>query len=503
MAVGTANVLVASVLVLVLVVVAAVEVAVEPDGSTLRVDAHSGAAPQVTPNGKKYKIGGRWLTGNNIVIERVLKNAGYVETTEDDWHYLYYTGVPNKVPVNPDCLRDDQIVNHVLHVGEMTRKDFLANNIDYQKRRFGEAYEFHPTTFVLPQDMKGFTVAHQYRKKLFDQNKKSPEERMLWILKPPAEAQARGIRLVQDPSEITEKDEKDGAIVQEYIQNPYLINGYKWHARVWVLVTSFEPLKIFVYRDGYCVFSTEKFTTANPNLTAHITNYATNKNHENYFLAAGDEDNIGNTWSLRAIFEHLAREGVDIDNIWEQFDDIIVKTVIAAAHKLYGQCAGGGYCYEFIGFDLFLDANLRVWLLEVNKDPAMGFSCAFEERLKEAVTRDTFRLVGALPLAEDVATRIETRLVKELLQLRDGDVVSDTLLERILWLKNSESFKQVLKLEKEIHISETEGNRFALLYPTHQSQKRYLGYLVAARVADEHLAQHMATREPTPNKRRT
>ena len=47
----------------------------------------------------------------------------------------------------------------------------------------------------------------------------------------------------------------------KYIANPHLLNGLKYDLRVYVLVTSFSPLRIYMYNDGLVRFATEKYST--------------------------------------------------------------------------------------------------------------------------------------------------------------------------------------------------------------------------------------------------
>lgn len=75
-------------------------------------------------------------------------------------------------------------------------------------------------------------------------------------------------------------------LVQEYIKNPLLIDGLKFDLRIYVLITSVDPLKLFIYKDGLVRFASEKYeepTSKNlKNTFKHLTNYAINKESDTF-----------------------------------------------------------------------------------------------------------------------------------------------------------------------------------------------------------------------------
>lgn len=73
-------------------------------------------------------------------------------------------------------------------------------------------------------------------------------------------------------------------IVSRYVPNPLLINGLKFDVRIYVLVTSMDPWRIYVYHEGLARFASEEYDPKNikSNKFAHLTNYSINKKSEKF-----------------------------------------------------------------------------------------------------------------------------------------------------------------------------------------------------------------------------
>lgn len=75
-------------------------------------------------------------------------------------------------------------------------------------------------------------------------------------MKPHNLSRGRGIYLIDEVSELP-LDEV--SVVSKYIGNPLLINGHKFDLRIYVLVTCFDPLRIYVFKEGLARFATHKY----------------------------------------------------------------------------------------------------------------------------------------------------------------------------------------------------------------------------------------------------
>jgi hypothetical protein len=130
-----------------------------------------------------------------------------------------------------------------------------------------------PDTYCLPEEFLDF---YEHYNELKD---KSPHKN-IWIIKPNAMSRGRGIYITDDVYEI---DQDESCIVSRYIHNPLLINSHKFDLRLNVLITGFEPLKIYIYKEGLTRFASEPYSSdTNFDAYSHLTNYSINKKNSKY-----------------------------------------------------------------------------------------------------------------------------------------------------------------------------------------------------------------------------
>nr|XP_025950807.1 tubulin polyglutamylase TTLL4 isoform X2 [Dromaius novaehollandiae] len=333
----------------------------------------------------------------NIVKQTISRSHFRVSKKSNDW--LGCWGHHMKSP-SFRAIREHQKLNHFPGSFQIGRKDRLWRNLLKMQTRHGKKeFNFFPQSFILPQDIKLLRKAWE-----------EGASRQKWIVKPPASARGIGIQVIHKWSQLPKRRP---LLVQRYLHKPYLIGGSKFDLRIYVYVTCYDPLRVYLFKDGLVRFASCKYSSSMKSLSnkfMHLTNYSVNKKNTEYKSNSDETACQGHKWALKALWSYLTQKGINSETIWEKIKDIVIKTIIASepyVNSLVKMYVRRPYCcHELFGFDIMLDENLKPWILEVNISPSLHSNSPLDVSIKGQMIRDLLNLAGfVLPSMDSIASR--------------------------------------------------------------------------------------------------
>ncbi|XP_065792064.1 inactive polyglycylase TTLL10 isoform X5 [Muntiacus reevesi] len=216
------------------------------------------------------------------------------------------------------------------------------------------------------------------------------DETEMWICKPTASNQGKGIFLLRNQEEVTTLQAKTQSIeddpiyrkmpfrapqarvVQRYIKNPLLLDGKKFDVRSYLLIACAMPYMVF-FGHGYARLTLGLYDPHSSDLSGHLTNQFMQKKSPLYVLLK--EDTV---WSM----EHLNRyindkfhktKGLPRDWVFTTFtrmQQIMAHCFLAVKAKL--ECKLG--YFDLIGCDFLIDENFKV-LLRLSRGVGLAGRC--------------------------------------------------------------------------------------------------------------------------------
>ncbi|KAL0489461.1 tubulin polyglutamylase [Acrasis kona] len=342
----------------------------------------------------------RFRTGLHNTLFDVLKDRGYKFTdSELDWD-LHWADVGwVKETLDHLHLEEYQRINHFRNHYELTRKDLLVKNLKRMKKilekeeKYDDAkrYNFSPTSYVLPQEYGLFT--EEYKR-----------TGGVYIMKPIGKSQGKGIFLFNKLSQIsewkkefryrsTDQQAPETYIAQKYVENPYLVGGKKFDLRIYVLVTSYNPLTVYLYRTGFARFSQFRFSMdlkGIDNNFVHLTNVAIQKTTQEYHDNVV-KSGIGCKWDLRRLKLFMcSKHGVEaVDTCFTGIQELCLRSLLAVQRVIIQD----KHCFEMYGYDILIDDELKPWLLEVNASPSLTADTPEDYQMKHALLDDVFTII--------------------------------------------------------------------------------------------------------------
>ncbi|XP_070181394.1 tubulin polyglutamylase TTLL5-like isoform X10 [Littorina saxatilis] len=337
--------------------------------------------------GERYHLAFKFGSTECKIIRNILAAHGFHEVHPNSQDYNIVWTNSHLKPFTLRTMTEFQKINHFPRSYELTRKDRLYKNIQrMQQIKGAKHFDFVPQSFVLPGEYQEF--CSQFLK-----------DRGPWIVKPVASSRGRGVFLCNHPDQVP-LDEN--LIVSHYLHNPLVIDGFKFDVRLYVAVTSYDPLVIYLYEEGLTRFATVKYERSTKhirNQCMHLTNYSVNKRSNDYVKNDDpDVEDYGNKWSMGAMLRYLRSMGRDTAALMMRIEDVVIKTLlsvelsIATACKMFMPYRSN--CFELYGFDILVDNDLKPWVLEVNLSPSLACDSPLDLKIKGNMLCDLFSLAG-------------------------------------------------------------------------------------------------------------
>ncbi|XP_061832362.1 probable tubulin polyglutamylase TTLL9 isoform X2 [Nerophis lumbriciformis] len=336
--------------------------------------------------------------GPGGTIHDVLKQRpGWVEVKDDgEWDFHWCEVGWLRENFDHSFMEEHVRINHFRNRYELTRKDFLLKNLKRYKRALdreasctkASKCDFFPCSFALPNEYHLFV----------EEFKRNPGS--TWIMKPAAKSQGAGIFLFRKLKDIMDwrkhdatrsEEQKDAAqvesyVAQRYIENPYLLGGRKFDLRVYVMVTSYFPLKAWLYREGFARLSSTRFSLDSiDDKYVHLTNVAVQKTAPDY------DPEKGCKWKIQKLRKYLtAKHGIQVvETLFTEMDNIFISSLQSVQKIIIND----KHCFELYGYDILLDENLKPWLIEVNASPSLAPSSQEDYDMKYRMLEDTVNIV--------------------------------------------------------------------------------------------------------------
>lgn len=241
----------------------------------------------------------------------------------------------------------------------LTLNEKVLENLEYKDKLANLlksiSPSIHPLTYCIDEEnrdeilakifLNHYLVKSQYQSKRLHVN---------WIVKPALINNGNAIFVFTDFERLRAfflSSERLGGpyVIQKYIDEPDLIDNYKYTYRMTVIVSNFKG--IYLYNHGYINKSGYQYDVESPNIEVHLTNY---------FLQG----------KIPKVTQTFTGDLVEFPDIFMQMKNIVAQVfkVLLKKHRFF-LWPRTVKAFELLGFDFILDNNKKLWLLEINQGP--------------------------------------------------------------------------------------------------------------------------------------
>jgi len=340
-------------------------------------------------NNKYY--GAPCIYVKNDIFYTIIKELGFVQTSN-----IFEAGLI--VPCTYEAteqevidLQDNNIKSNKF--GDDVRV-FMLNNTDlmvskwhlweFLNNKYGEKF----AGTLVPKSWN-LSIDALYNKFLvsYDKNK-------LYIAKNNQQRQ-EGLEIIDDINKI---DRKKYILIQELLQNPYLINGRKINLRVYcVVIRNKNNVKCYSYNDGFMYYTPELFIKGSKDFKHNITTgYIDRKVYEENPLTHKDlKKYLDSDRTLTNIEKSIRDNNIQLSShIFKNINNLLKNVLDVFVDKLGN--SNLGYSFQLYGIDVAIDDQLNAMMMEINKGPDISVKDERDGAVKKQLIKDMLKITGLI-----------------------------------------------------------------------------------------------------------
>ena len=313
--------------------------------------------------------------GNNKITRNIFENEGINRSYDDNvWDFYIpcgYNLVENELKKIKPGNRDQKIFG-INGCDQIVSKNGLWNIIENKYGR-ETAKRLMPETFIISKSNDIELFKRSYRPNKLYLMKKNIQRKL-------------GIKITKDINEILGNTDTKFKVIQEYLNDQYLIHNRKVNLRVYLLITCKSgKVKAYIHRLGKCIYTNQDYTENDLEPEKHLTSLnVSNSVYDN------------RPQSFQQLYEHLGtRKYQDLMN--NLYSNLIL--VMKAARPKLCKLANieNNLSFQLFGLDYIFTNDMYPYLLEMNKGPDMNPKNDLDISIKTKVIRDTYLTVGIVP----------------------------------------------------------------------------------------------------------
>jgi hypothetical protein len=309
--------------------------------------------------------------GNTKAIVEILKHLEVKGKDSDLYlpgNYTYISQELAQLPFN-----QKQVVGALPNCDYFVAKDYLWK-ILCNVYGISKASKLMPVTYILnsDSDFKRF------------QKEQTNNTSKIFIAKKNIQRQ-EGLKLLKHSDIINFQDiaKDEFVLLQEFVDNPYLISNRKLNIRVYALIINKKHRQYaFIYGDGFMYYTQKDYKYSTDISETITTGYIKPRTfYDDNPLTQNDlRKFLGPEKSLK-LFGNIKKN---------------LKRVVCAIFKNIKCSSGRNLEFQLFGCDYQINHDLTVYLLEINKGMSLKEMDKRDSEIKYSLQKDTMKLIGAL-----------------------------------------------------------------------------------------------------------